>query len=256
MSFVSRLIHFIIFSLSVSAWVIINKVDSTNTFFINLYLRALGATVVIYIASIIFQNVSLYDTYWGGQGALYAITFFQAFNNYSSRSILITSLSLIWSLRLTFLFAIYSWTDIYAEDWRYRMMRNKTNNRLIFSIRSAILHYFLPMNMGFFGHVPLFYILTSNNNNWGFVDAIGVAITGFGVIFEAIADSQLRSTVYKSKNNTSLDSSGTDASICMTSGLWGLCRHPNYFGEFLYWLGLYITGLGELRIRLFKLLLF
>ena len=94
------------------------------------------------------------------------------------------------------------------------------------------------------------------NHNWGVVDAIGVAITGFGVIFEAIADSQLRSTVYKSKNNTSLDSSGTDASICMTSGLWGLCRHPNYFGEFLYWLGLYITGLGELRIRLFKLLLF
>lgn len=245
MSFVSRFIHLIIFSLSVAAWVVANRYFSTNTFFTNLYFCALAATSVIYTASVIFQNVSLYDTYWGLQGALYAVTYYQTYNSLNTRSLLVGILSLIWSLRLTFLFAIYSWTDIYAEDWRYRMMRNKANNRLLFSLRSALLHYFLPMNIGFFGHIPLFYILNANDQSWGLIDTIGVSVTCFGVIFEAIADSQLRSTAFKAKKNTSISSSGTDSKICMTSGLWSLCRHPNYFGEFLYWAGLYITGLGK-----------
>ena len=128
-------------------------------------------------------------------------------------------------------------------------MRIKAINRLLFSIRSALLHYLLPMNIGYFGHIPLFYIINRNDNEWGIFDSIGILITLFGVVFEAVADAQLRSAVFKSKNNTSINSSGTDSSKCMTKGLWSLCRHPNYFGEFLYWLGLYITGLGKLTMR-------
>ncbi len=124
-------------------------------------------------------------------------------------------------------------------------MRNRTNNRLLFSIRSFFFHYLLPMNIGFFGHVPHYYITSASYKGFNLFDILGISIMTFGIVFEAIADYELRATVYKNKLITSETGSGTDQDKIMNTGLWSLCRHPNYFGEFAYWFGLYVYGLAS-----------
>lgn len=65
-----------------------------------------------------------------------------------------------------------------------------------------------------------------------FVSLIGWAIFAFGLIFETIADYQ--KTVFR--NNPA------NKGKFITSGLWSISRHPNYFGEILLWYGLFIAA--------------
>ena len=59
---------------------------------------------------------------------------------------------------------------------------------------------------------------------------IGAFLWLFGFIFETISDFQKRK--FKSKNKDGF----------ITSGLWSVSRHPNYFGEIVLWVGVAIIA--------------
>lgn len=60
---------------------------------------------------------------------------------------------------------------------------------------------------------------------------LGVAIAIAGAIIEAVGDAQLRAYKADPERGPALD-----------SGLWAWTRHPNYFGDALFWLGIWISG--------------
>jgi steroid 5-alpha reductase family enzyme len=66
------------------------------------------------------------------------------------------------------------------------------------------------------------------------LDIVGALLWTLGFYFEAVGDWQLK--VFKSnpKNKGKL----------MTSGLWGLTRHPNYFGDATLWWGFGVMALS------------
>ena len=66
---------------------------------------------------------------------------------------------------------------------------------------------------------------------------VGLAIWVIGFAFEAIADLQ------KSRFRANPASKGS----FITSGLWAISRHPNYFGEITLWVGVAIIALPVLR---------
>ncbi|KAJ3023623.1 hypothetical protein HKX48_002172 [Thoreauomyces humboldtii] len=68
-------------------------------------------------------------------------------------------------------------------------------------------------------------------------DFIGFSIWALGFAFEVVADRQ------KAAHAKALKDKKTDESFLRT-GLWGLCRFPNYFGECSLWTGAYIASLG------------
>lgn len=64
------------------------------------------------------------------------------------------------------------------------------------------------------------------------VPVIGFAVSVFGLVLEAVADNQ--KSAQKAKN----------PGMVATEGLYKLCRCPNYFGEILFWTGVFISGLS------------
>ena len=63
------------------------------------------------------------------------------------------------------------------------------------------------------------------------VPVIGFVVSFFGLVLESVADNQ-KSAQKKARPD-----------MVATQGLYKLCRCPNYFGEILFWTGVFISGL-------------
>lgn len=59
-------------------------------------------------------------------------------------------------------------------------------------------------------------------------EIVGLALFAFGYIFEVISDQQKKNFRKIEENKTKF----------ISSGLWSISRHPNYFGEIMLWLGI------------------
>lgn len=90
----------------------------------------------------------------------------------------------------------------------------------------------------------LYLILSSSAVDISILTIVGLIISGLGILIEAIADKQK----YVFKNNPQNDSKWID------TGIWKYSRHPNYLGEIMMWVGVFIyvlpviSGLGWLTI--------
>ena len=62
---------------------------------------------------------------------------------------------------------------------------------------------------------------------------MGVVVWGVGLYFETVGDRQL--AAYKEKPKDQRPQ-------VMGPGLWGLTRHPNYFGDATVWWGLWLVA--------------
>jgi len=71
----------------------------------------------------------------------------------------------------------------------------------------------------------------------GVRDYVGWLVWIIGFAIEVIADRQ--KTVFKSDPD--------NAGRFITSGLWSVSRHPNYFGEMVMWFGIWITSSSTMQ---------
>ena len=66
----------------------------------------------------------------------------------------------------------------------------------------------------------------------GILAFVGIAAWAVGLFFEAVGDWQLSIFKRDSSNHGKV----------LDSGLWGVTRHPNYFGDFMVWWGLFLVA--------------
>ncbi len=81
---------------------------------------------------------------------------------------------------------------------------------------------------------PVYYRL-SNNLPQGFIPWVGALIMAVALIIETISDMQ-KSAAKKQNPRRFCD-----------TGLYKIVRCPNYFGEILFWTGVFISGFGALK---------
>ncbi|KOG36153.1 MULTISPECIES: DUF1295 domain-containing protein [Streptomyces] len=72
---------------------------------------------------------------------------------------------------------------------------------------------------------------------------LGLTVWAAGLGFEAVGDHQLARFKADPANRGRV----------MDRGLWSWTRHPNYFGDFLVWWGLYLTACATWQTALFSL---
>jgi steroid 5-alpha reductase family enzyme len=192
----------------------------------------LAATIVVFAFSLGLDNSSMYDPYWSVAPAVIAPAWLLTLGGggLSFRQAALLLLVLVWAARLTGNL-LRRWHGLSDEDWRYANYRRLGAGYWPVSFLGF---HLMPTVLVFVGCVPISFALSPTGRPLGLFDAAAVIITGAAIIIEAVADQQLRRF---------LTSPRTPGGI-LHAGLWSLSRHPNYFGEVLFWWGIWLFGIA------------
>lgn len=188
-----------------------------------------AAALVTWVRSLCLKNVAIVDSIWSLMfvlaGGAYAFVSWPP----RPRTVLVLSLVTVWALRLSI--HITRRNRGHGEDPRYRAIRAR--NQPNFALKSLYLVFVFQALLAWLISLPLLGSLSSAKPlSW--LDMAGAALWLVGFIFEAGGDWQL------ARFSSDPDNKGR----VMDSGLWRYTRHPNYFGDFCVWWGLYLIAVG------------
>jgi steroid 5-alpha reductase family enzyme len=195
-------------------------------------LHGLGAVVAVaaatWIASMVKRDVSIVDSAWSLLILLAAIVYALELMPIGPRGLVALAITGAWSLRLCAHITVRNWGK--PEDHRYREIRER--NEPHFQWKSLYLVFGLQGVLAWIVAMPLLASLNASPA-LSSVDMVGIAMALSGVLIEAAADWQLTRFIADPANQGRV----------MDRGLWRFSRHPNYFGEFCVWWGLYMLAL-------------
>ena len=193
--------------------------------YLQLFFMDVVATIVIWLFSIVLKNTSLYDPYWSLTPwaiATYLLIVTKSNNVYTFILYLIFS---IWSWRLTVNWMI-TFDNLKWEDWRYKDYRNKLP-RVIYEGLNLVGLQMMPTVLVYLGLLPLLALIINGAN---VLSLIGGVIILVGILLETLADHEMHTFLRTT----------TERKVCQV-GLWKYSRHPNYLGENLIWIGVYVS---------------
>lgn len=187
------------------------------------------ATAFIYIMSVIFKNSSIYDPYWSVAPIVMSIAFLYLSNNINPWSSILVALICIWGVRLT-LNWVMNFNNLRKQDWRYDHFKEKFSK--CFQLINFFGIHLMPTIIVAVAMLPAFNFIgdvTKAGYEPTMMTIIGYLIIVTAILIETIADLQM----YFFKKIPS------NSGLVMTHGLWKNSRHPNYFGEIMFWLGIF-----------------
>ncbi|WP_306319088.1 MULTISPECIES: DUF1295 domain-containing protein [unclassified Streptomyces] len=173
------------------------------------------------------------DVAWGlGFSAVAVVTLAaSAGTGDPARRALVTVLTVAWGLRLAGHIARRG--RGHGEDPRYeRMLAKAPGNRNLYALRMV---YLLQGALVWLVSLPV-QAAQYVPGPMGAVAWAGAALWVVGVFFEAVGDAQLDRFKADPANKGRI----------MDRGLWSLTRHPNYFGDFCVWWGLFLITCDSL----------
>ena len=148
------------------------------------------------------------------------------------RQALVAGLALAWGMRLGL--HIAGRTTPGHDDPRYAELRREWGRN--FALRSF---WFLQIQAAAAILLAAVVAVAAHNPaaGLGVMDGLGAGLIGAGILGEALADWQLRrfARAHAGQNR-----------VCDT-GLWGVSRHPNYFCEWLVWVGFAVFAIDPAR---------
>jgi len=186
---------------------------------------------VVWLISVPRRDVSIVDIAWGpGFGMVAWFTLVVA-DGADARRLLLAALTSIWGLRLG---AYLAWRNLgRGEDRRYAAMRAHRPGSFwwwslpfVFGVQ-AVLMWIVSLPIQAAGGQRLPEGLVA-------LDVLGIVLWCVGYFFESVGDAQLARFKADPANRGKV----------MDSGLWRYTRHPNYFGDFMVWWGIYAIALA------------
>ena len=201
-----------------------------QTFLINL-LAVQAMVSIAWLISLRLKNVAVIDCFWGMGFVLVAWVSMAINGTPVFESLLIAILTSVWGLRLSIYLVWRNWGE--PEDRRYAAMREKRGESFkwisyltVFTLQAIILWFVsLPIQVA---------SLAENSLGWQWLSWTGLVIWLLGFIFETVGDWQLARFKSNPENKGKV----------LDTGLWRYTRHPNYFGNFSMWWGIYMISIN------------
>lgn len=187
--------------------------------------------LVLWLISLVRRDASIVDPFWG-TGFVIVAWLACGFNSVDgTRPLLLAGLVTVWGLRLSIYLLMRN--RHHGEDRRYASMRSYHGRWFplvslgtVFLLQGVILWFVsIPIQVG---------IVHGGTPPLNAVDLVGVVVWTIGLLFETAGDWQL--AIFKANSD--------NAGRVMDRGLWRYTRHPNYFGDFCVWWGLYLISIS------------
>ncbi len=190
-------------------------------------LVSLAAMLLLWLLSLRLRNASIVDIWWGPGFATLALV---SYGLAAEGNPFVTALTVLWGLRLG---AYLLWRNAgEGEDPRYAAMRRHHGDRFprvslftVFGLQGVLMWFVsMPVQVAQAGGTPA---------SFGSFEALGLCVWALGMVFETVGDWQL----------ARFRADPASAGQVMDQGLWRYTRHPNYFGDFCVWWGIFLAAL-------------
>ncbi len=186
--------------------------------------------LLLWIWSVRIRDVSIVDAAWGLGFVVSAWSIAGMRDAISQEVWMLLSVLSIWGVRLSVYILVRNHGK--PEDYRYAAMRQRSPDKFwwwslfkVFWLQAALINLI---------SLPIIFAQTSTVSPMVWVMGIGVGLWFVGFVFEAGGDWQLSRFKANPANRGKI----------MTSGLWSLTRHPNYFGDAVQWWGFFLVAVG------------
>jgi steroid 5-alpha reductase family enzyme len=191
----------------------------------------LAFIVVQWLISVKIDDVSFIDAFWGAGMGIMAITSYFQLAAPGALAFLIMAMTCAWGFRLG-IYLIRRWSRE-GEDKRYKLILKKDREKGNFAaaalykvwLMQAVL-LFLVSSPAQVGILASGYPAPITPLAWA-----GLAVYLVGIFFEWVGDWQLSRFKADPANEGKV----------LDSGLWRYTRHPNYFGDFAAWWGIWLV---------------
>lgn len=187
--------------------------------------------ITIFIIATIIKNNSIVDIGWGMGFVVGSWLTLLTTENPTTLSYVIVAFVSVWGLRLSIRLLKRNYGK--PEDFRYAQWRKEWGDNvvLIAFFRVFMVQGIINFVVGSAAYALIKYNEFSFGLNHQVLVYAGLLIALSGLFFEVIGDEQLRKHIAKGTRSL------------LQSGLWSITRHPNYFGEILIWVGIYISAI-------------
>lgn len=144
------------------------------------------------------------------------------------RSYIVSVLVIIWALRLGIFLFIRVLKN--GEDRRFREPMKSFSKFLLWWSMSALWVFLTTLN-------AVTLIINNYKTTHDYFFFFGISLWILGFILELISDEQKRRFKKDVKNKN----------LFISSGLWSISRHPNYLGEIVIWVGVFVMSIPVLH---------
>lgn len=181
---------------------------------------------VAFAAAYALRTERFYDLVGGLTYLTLAVVVAITADELSGRAWVMLACVAIWSSRLGWFLALR--VHRAGNDRRFDEIKHSATRFLMAWTLQGLWTFLTPL--------AVWMVATRPVHEWTVLDGIGLSLwlVGFGI--EVVSDAQ------KSRFRAAPENHGR----FIQSGLWAWSRHPNYFGEILLWIGLFVSAASQL----------
>lgn len=183
---------------------------------------------VAYVPSLLARTEKYYDLTGSLTYAVVILTALITTARYDIQALVLTGLVLVWAFRL----GVYLFRRVRraGEDSRFREIKRSASRFLLAWTLQGLW-------VSFTAAAALAAITAERPGELGALGIVGLGVWALGFGLESVADLQ--------KSRSAADPANRGRFI--STGLWSLSRHPNYFGEIVIWIGIALIALPSLK---------
>lgn len=195
------------------------------------YIVSFGIMFVAWVIYVFRRKANIVDVGWAAAFIATAWAYLFIGNGYAPKRWVIALMVTIWAARLGKYMA-----DRYfslSEDIRYTDMRDKwggDSGNILF-LMMFLFQGFLVVLLS----LPFFIVSFRSTSMWSGWELSGFLVWALGLAGESLADLQLSRFKADEANN---------GKVCEV-GLWYYSRHPNYFFEWIVWIGFFVFAFAS-----------